>query len=138
MEIGKLAIAYRLIPFEDERELFRPKLAYLFRKLNAPFPEFAQNQLASAAIGAGLRFLSEGNPPIAGEDFMQRDLLPRQRETPSHTVNWSPRHRGLDSLPESGGFEKDKRGGQSHRPKQDRFDYQDRFNQNRFHFVGAF
>jgi hypothetical protein len=83
---------------------------------------------ASAAIGADLGFLSEGNPPIAGEDFMQRELSPRQREARPHTANWSPRHRGLDSLPESGGFEKDKRGGQSHRPKQDRFDYQDRFN----------
>ena len=54
MEIGKLSIAYCLIRYEDERKLFRPKLdcgggdwyEYLFGKLNAPFPEFAQNQLS--------------------------------------------------------------------------------------------
>src|SRR5439155_26193533 len=85
-----------------------------------------------------LGVLSEGNPPKGGEDFMQRELPPRQREAPSHRANWSLQHRGLDSLPQSGGFEKDKRHGQSHRPKQDRFDYQDGFNQNRFHFVSPF
>jgi len=77
-------------------------------------------------------------PPIAREDFMQCELSPRQREAPDQRTNWSPRRWGLDSLPQSGGFEKDKRGWQDHRPKQDRFDYQDRFNQNRFHFVSTF
>jgi len=51
--IGKLAIAYCLIPFEDESKLFNPPLRgggdwyeYLSVKLNASFEDFGNNKLA--------------------------------------------------------------------------------------------
>jgi hypothetical protein len=52
-EIGKLAIAYCLIPFEDESKLFRPPrhdsgdwYEYLSVKLNASFDDFGSNKLS--------------------------------------------------------------------------------------------
>lgn len=53
VDIGKLAIAYCLIPFEDEEHLFPTSdcrggdwYQYLFNKLNAPFEEFGNNRLS--------------------------------------------------------------------------------------------
>ena len=52
IEVGKLAIAYCLIPYEDERKLFTASdrggdwYQYLFNKLNAPFEEFENNRLS--------------------------------------------------------------------------------------------
>jgi hypothetical protein len=51
IEVGKLAIAYCLIPYEDEGKLFTLDRGidwyqYLFKKLNAPFDEFANNTLS--------------------------------------------------------------------------------------------
>jgi hypothetical protein len=51
--VGKLAIAYCLIPFENEAQLYQPNSSrggdwyeYLSVKLNASFDEFGQNKLA--------------------------------------------------------------------------------------------
>jgi hypothetical protein len=53
LDIGKLAIAYCLIPFEDESKLFIPPslrggdwYEYLSVKLNASFEDFGNNKLA--------------------------------------------------------------------------------------------
>jgi hypothetical protein len=53
VDVGKLAIAYCLIPYENENNLFLTEARrggdwyqYLFNKLNAPFHEFAGNQLS--------------------------------------------------------------------------------------------
>ena len=49
--VGKLAIAYCLIPYESEDAFFQPTCGgdwyqYLFGKLNASFEEFGQNKLS--------------------------------------------------------------------------------------------
>lgn len=53
LAVGKLAIAYCLIPFESEHHLYAPDSSrgghwyeYLVGKLNAPFDEFGKNQLS--------------------------------------------------------------------------------------------
>ena len=53
LRVGKLAIAYCLIPFEDEAKLYRPDLSrggdwyeYLSTKLNSSFEEFGNNKLS--------------------------------------------------------------------------------------------
>jgi hypothetical protein len=53
LDVGKLAIAYCLIPFEDEARLYRPDetrgsdwYGYLSEKLNAIFEEFGNNKLS--------------------------------------------------------------------------------------------
>lgn len=53
ISIGKLAIAYCLMPYEDEEKLFACDLRrggnwyeYLFGKLSAPFKNFGKNELA--------------------------------------------------------------------------------------------
>jgi hypothetical protein len=53
LNVGKLAIAYCLIPFEEEAKLYRPDplrggdwYEYLSVKLNSPFEEFGSNKLA--------------------------------------------------------------------------------------------
>jgi hypothetical protein len=52
LEIGKLAITFSLIPFEEEQQLFDKKKGeeswykYLFGKLNAPFDSFDKNKLS--------------------------------------------------------------------------------------------
>ena len=56
IEVGKLAIAYCLIPFETAHNLFQDDsncggrggdwYQYLFGRLNAPFEEFSQNKLS--------------------------------------------------------------------------------------------
>jgi hypothetical protein len=53
LEVGKLAMAYCLIPYEDERRLYQPDenrgrdwYGYLSEKLNATFEEFGNNKLS--------------------------------------------------------------------------------------------
>ena len=53
VDVGKLAIAYCLIPFENEEKLFDYDAGrggnwyeYLFNKLNAPFEEFGRNRVS--------------------------------------------------------------------------------------------
>jgi hypothetical protein len=52
IEVGKLAIAYCLIPYEDEEKLFSPDghpgdwYQYLVGKMNAPFEDFGKNRLS--------------------------------------------------------------------------------------------
>lgn len=53
LDVGKLAIAYCLIPFENEAKLYRPDLKrggdwyeYLSIKLNSSFEEFGDNKLS--------------------------------------------------------------------------------------------
>ena len=52
LDVGKLAIAYCLIPFENEADLYRPPTddgdwyLYLSERLNASFDEFENNKLS--------------------------------------------------------------------------------------------
>jgi hypothetical protein len=53
LEVGKFAIAYCLMPFEDEAKLYQPTGArggdwyeYLTTKLDAPFEQFGENKLS--------------------------------------------------------------------------------------------
>ena len=50
LDVGKLAIAYCLVPFEDEAKLYQPVgndwYGYLSEKLNATFEEFGNNKLS--------------------------------------------------------------------------------------------
>jgi hypothetical protein len=53
LDVGKFAIAYCLIPFEDENKLYKQNVArggdwyeYLSARLNSPFADFGKNKLS--------------------------------------------------------------------------------------------